>query len=140
MTSTGADIKTAIRELQAAGHPVREIAESLSLHISTIYRWRAGTRRPNGANFTALRELIEARYGQAVHRRSLPVAALHLQAAFEALEDPTERAAFEAEMREKRQVILAHRAAEREAAKPKSVIYQVEDPFAILPSEPEMAF
>lgn len=110
MTSAnGADVRTAIREFRQAGYAVREIADDLRLHISTVYRWAAGTRRPNQKNHAALAELIDARYSQHVHRRQLTVAALHLQKAAEALEDKDERSRFEEAMQAKRAAIVAQR-------------------------------
>lgn len=117
MTSTnGPDIPTAIREFREAGYTVAEIASDLGLHISTVYRWQAGTRRPNAKNHAALAELIDARYSQHVHRRKLTVAVMHLRAAAEALEDPAERAEFEQRMRGKRQAIVAQRRLESPSA------------------------
>lgn len=90
--ATGADIPRAIAEFRRAGFTVREIADDLGIHVSTVYRWQAATRRPNPANFAALVELVTVRHARAVHRRTLTVAALHLQKAAEALVTDQQRA------------------------------------------------
>lgn len=93
MTSTnGADIRRAIAAFRRAGYTVRAIADDLDVHPSTVYRWAAGTRTPRPANLSALAALIDARHSQHIHRRRLTPAAMHLQAAAEALETDTERA------------------------------------------------
>lgn len=127
---TAPDIRRAIAEFRQAGFTAAEIASDLGLHRSSIHRWAAGTRRPNNANLAALRELIDARYSQLIHRRALPVAALHLRQAVEALEDPAERAAFEAAMKAKHAAIVAARQTQTPS------ITRLVDPFALVASAP----
>src|SRR5690554_6706298 len=88
----GANVPEAIRRLNQAGYTVRQIAGDLAVTDSTVYRWRNGTRFPNPANFAALAELVDARYSQHIHRRTLTTAALHLEQAARALETDTDRA------------------------------------------------
>lgn len=58
-TSTaGSQPREAVTYLISAGQSVATIAAELEVHVSTVYRWRAGTRRPSPANHAALKALV----------------------------------------------------------------------------------
>lgn len=58
-TSTaGSQPREAVTALIMAGWGVTTIAAELGVCVSTVYRWRAGTRRPSPANHAALKTLV----------------------------------------------------------------------------------
>ena len=88
----GADVQGTIRALREAGFSVREIASDLSLHVSTIYRWAAGSRTPRSTNLVALRDWVDAKFAQEANAQQLDRRKSDLlQAAFSALETDTDR-------------------------------------------------
>lgn len=127
-----ADLPAAIRHLAEAGYSVRQLASVLDVARSTVYRWRSGRYSPNRSNLLALREWVDQTFAVEANRRRLTGRAEQLQAAFTALEDPQERAEFGEEMRAKRAAIVAQR-------KPPSVTYVVDDPFAVVNADRDMA-
>lgn len=108
MTSgNGADVPAALACLGQAGYAVAQLAADLGHSPSTLYRWRRGENQPRPANFAALVELVNARYGQAIHGRIL-ASAVHLSAAYEALRTDADRS--------RREVTAARLAADQAAA------------------------
>ena len=159
MTSkNGADVPKAIAEFVAAGWTIGEIADDLTLHPSTVYRWRTGRRSPSADNYTALRELVDARAGQLIHRRRLTPAAMHLQQAAQALWTTEERAESDRLAAQLAEVFAqrAQRDAEGAARRnqemaalrdsvlraqrvPRQSVYGQVDPFALIGRDGDMA-
>lgn len=143
----GANIPEAIKQFRAAGWSVREIADSLNLHTSTIYRWANSTRRPNPENYAALVELVDAKYAQEVHRRQpRPAVLMHLEAAHTALKTAEERAALDALAVEIRQHLADGEAQRRgelaqvpQQRQPYRSITHDVDPFLLAGAKPEPA-
>lgn len=97
MTSrNGADVPAAIRYWREAGYSVRQLADNLDVHRSTVYRWANGTRFPNEANFIALKEEVGMRYAAENARHNLTVVGAQLASAYEALETDAERSRADA--------------------------------------------
>jgi transcriptional regulator with XRE-family HTH domain len=134
------NIPEAIKEFRKAGWTVRQIADDLRVHVSTVYRWQAGTRRPNAANFAALVEAVDMQYGREnCRRRPRPLVLMHLEAAHTALEDPAEREAFEADMKARYEAIRAENQPEpAPASQPRRSAFADCDPFTIF-GRPEPA-
>jgi transposase-like protein len=137
VTSTGADTARAVRLLNQAGATVASIAADLSVTRPTVYRWRAGTRRPNPVNFVALRELVRDLLLNAMAGRALACQAQVdiLQAAVDALMTPGEVAAADQLAAQVRDTMAAARG-EAMAAE-RSVTGRV-DPFAVVDRDRDM--
>lgn len=129
MSSSGADIPAAIREFRAAGWTVADIASDLLVHRSTVYRWQAGTRRPNAANLAALVEAVEMQYGREnCRRRPRPLVLMHLRDAADALVTDAQRAREDALAEDIRQHLAAsQRRREAEAAQRRAELAQPAD-------------
>jgi transposase-like protein len=137
-TSTGADTTKAVRLLNQAGVTVASIAADLRVTRATVYRWRAGTRRPNKVNFVALRELVRDLLLNATAGRALACQAQVdiLQAAVDALMTPGEVAAADQLAARVRDTMAAARGEAMDAER-RSVTGRV-DPFAVVDRDPAM--
>jgi transposase len=57
-TNAGSQPELAVTILVGTGQSVATIASELGVHVSTVYRWRSGARRPSVANHAALKRLV----------------------------------------------------------------------------------
>jgi transcriptional regulator with XRE-family HTH domain len=148
--SAGADVRGAIAEIQQAGWSVKRLADDLSVHPSSVYRWRNRSRTPNRANFTALVQLAEMEYAHENCRQGTRgVVLVHLQRAYELLETDADRARDDAKAAEVAEQMEAtrHRESEEMAERYAEVRAQVTadrqahqvDAFAVVDQDPQMA-
>lgn len=122
----GIQVAEAIKALAEAGITTKALAQALSVHPTTVNRWRNGTRTPNARNLAALRGEVgyligEVNSGRAIAgQRQLST----LQRAQHLLTTEAERTRQARQLDELRRALLARGVV-------RSVTHEV-DPFALV--------